>query len=70
VIRKCMPLYLSNAFGSIILIAIGLWVIAEDYLKRRGIKRRIHIKKRSGLNIWIYWSTRRMRIRTNPEPST
>ena len=38
VIRKCMPVYLSNAFGSIILIAIGLWVIAEDYLKRRGIK--------------------------------
>lgn len=38
VIRKCMPVYLSNAFGSIILIAIGVWVIAEDYLKKRITK--------------------------------
>lgn len=38
VIRKCLPVYLSNAIGSIILIAIGLWVITEDCLKKRGVK--------------------------------
>jgi len=34
VISKCLPLFVSNALGSMILIGIGLWIIADDMIKK------------------------------------
>lgn len=39
VISKCLPLFISNALGSLILIGIGLWIICDDYFKKHGKKK-------------------------------